>query len=104
MIRVDEDGIEFPRFSFSDKDGSQTTLNRTITVDRVADKCENYLEHEIFINSEIRDKLNPVNVNLTWSLVEDENVDKRTRREGDSTPLTPILDIQNRQGLQLPSG
>ena len=58
------------------------------------------VDHEIFLNREIRDKLNSVQVNLTWSLVESpsESPSDRTRRSENIRTLAPILDIQNRQG------
>ena len=96
-----------PRFSFDEKDDKLTKINRNITVSRIASSTEksdpnncdpgSAIQHSIFLNSQFVDKLRPVKVNLTWSLIESS----RTRREseiGNLEYLPPILDQENSQG------
>ena len=105
VLRLDDDDtLVQPRFSFDEKDDKLTKINRNITVSRIAlstekkDNCENPILHPIFLNSQFVDKLRPVKVNLTWSLIQTESSSDRTRRESELEYLPPILDQENSQG------
>ena len=97
-LRLDDDDFKYPRFSFSDNDSSVTTLSKVVSVTRVNNRrCDSssIREHAIYQNDIIRDRLSPVKVNLTWSLVEGD----RSKRDADDF-LAPILDEQNQQGKE----
>ena len=97
-LRLDDNDSKYPRFSFSDDDSSETIMSKTVSVTRVNNKrCDtsSIREHAIYQNDIIRDRLSPVRVNLTWSLVEDD----RSKRDTDED-LAPILDEQNTQGKE----
>ena len=102
-LRLDDDDVKYPRFSFSDDDSSVTSLSKIVSVTRVNNRhCDasSIREHAIYQNDIIRDRLSPVRVNLTWSLIEDDDDTTRPKRDTDGDVLAPILDEQNQQGKE----